>query len=152
MPRQPKRTKQEPRISGVSAAHLFFEENHSGTSLVVRWLRLRAPNTEGPGLIPGQGTRFHVPEWRSCQMRLLETACVVWNTNSVSFTTTVLLLSEAVLTPVTSKTQSWGFCREIWFTWNEKTLTPWKESYDQPRQHNKKHRHYFVNKGPSSQG
>ena len=33
-----------------------------------------------------------------------------------------------------------------------KTLTPWKESYDQPRQHIKKHRHYFVNKGPSSQG
>ena len=31
-------------------------------------------------------------------------------------------------------------------------LTPWKESYDQPRQHIKKHRHYFVNKGPSSQG
>ena len=26
-----------------------------------------------------------------------------------------------------------------------------KESYDQPRQHNKKQRHYFVNKGPSSQ-
>ena len=33
-----------------------------------------------------------------------------------------------------------------------KTLTPWKESYDQPRQHIKKQRHYFVNKGPSSQG
>ena len=27
-----------------------------------------------------------------------------------------------------------------------------KESYDQPRQHIKKQRHYFVNKGPSSQG
>ena len=26
-------------------------------------------------------------------------------------------------------------------------LTPWKESYDQPRQHIKKQRHYFVNKG-----
>ena len=26
------------------------------------------------------------------------------------------------------------------------------ESYDQPRQHIKKQRHYFVNKGPSSQG
>ena len=26
--------------------------------------------------------------------------------------------------------------------------TPWKESYDQPRQHIKKQRHYFVNKGP----
>ena len=25
--------------------------------------------------------------------------------------------------------------------------TPWKESYDQPRQHIKKQRHYFVNKG-----
>ena len=28
----------------------------------------------------------------------------------------------------------------------------WKESYDQPRQHVKKQRHYFANKGPSSQG
>ena len=32
------------------------------------------------------------------------------------------------------------------------TLTPWKESYDQLRQHIKKQRHYFVNKGPSSHG
>ena len=31
-------------------------------------------------------------------------------------------------------------------------LTPWKESYNQPRQHIKKQRHYFANKGPSSQG
>ena len=31
-------------------------------------------------------------------------------------------------------------------------LTPWKESYDQPRQYIKKQRHYFANKGPSSQG
>ena len=29
---------------------------------------------------------------------------------------------------------------------------PWKKSYDQPRQHIKKQRHYFANKGPSSQG
>ena len=29
-------------------------------------------------------------------------------------------------------------------------LTPWKESYNQPRQHIKKQRHYFANKGPSS--
>ena len=33
-----------------------------------------------------------------------------------------------------------------------KTLTPWKESYDQTRQHIKKQRHYFANKGPSNQG
>ena len=31
-------------------------------------------------------------------------------------------------------------------------LTPWKESYDQPRQHVKKQRHYFANKGTPSQG
>ena len=31
-------------------------------------------------------------------------------------------------------------------------LTPWKESYNQPRQHIKKQRHYFANEGPSSQG
>ena len=31
-------------------------------------------------------------------------------------------------------------------------LTPWKESYDQPRQHIKKQRHYFANKGLSNQG
>ena len=31
-------------------------------------------------------------------------------------------------------------------------LIPWKKSYDQPRQYIKKQRHYFANKGPSSQG
>ena len=31
-------------------------------------------------------------------------------------------------------------------------LTLWKESYDQLRQHIEKQRHYFANKGPSSQG
>ena len=29
--------------------------------------------------------------------------------------------------------------------------TPWKKSYDQPRQHIKKQNHYSSNKGPSSQ-
>ena len=31
-------------------------------------------------------------------------------------------------------------------------LAPWKKSYDKPRQHIKKQRHYFINKGLSSQG
>ena len=47
----------------------------------------------------------------------------------------------------------WGLqnhCRWWLRPWN-KTLTPWKESYDQPRQYIKKQRHYFTNKGPSSQ-
>ena len=30
-------------------------------------------------------------------------------------------------------------------------LAPWKKSYDQPRQHIKKQRQYFANKGLSSQ-
>ena len=33
-----------------------------------------------------------------------------------------------------------------------KALTPWKESYDQPRQHIEKQRHSFANKGLASQG
>ena len=58
--------------------------------------------------------------------------------------------------------KQWKRCQTLFF-WAAKSLqmvtaamklkdTPWKESYDQPRQHIKKQRHYFVNKGPSSQG
>ena len=43
-------------------------------------------------------------------------------------------------------------CRWSLKQWNKKTLTPWKESYDQPRQHIKKQPHDSANKGPSSQG
>ena len=45
-----------------------------------------------------------------------------------------------------SKITADGDCRhEI------KTLAPWKKSYDHPRQHIKKQRYYFANKGPHSQ-
>ena len=37
------------------------------------------------------------------------------------------------------------------FSHEIKTLAPWKKSYDQPRQHIKKQRHYFTDKGSSSQ-
>ena len=42
-------------------------------------------------------------------------------------------------------------CRWLLQPWNLKTLAPWKKSCDQPRQHIKKQRHYFANKGLSSQ-
>ena len=53
-------------------------------------------------------------------------------------------------------------CQSLFF-WAPKSLqmvtaamklkdTPWKKTYDQPRQYIKKQRHYFANKGPSSQG
>ena len=45
-----------------------------------------------------------------------------------------------------SKITADGYCsHEI------KTLAPWKKSYDTPRQHIKKQRHYFANKGPSGE-
>ena len=47
---------------------------------------------------------------------------------------------------LTAKITADGDCRhEI------KTVAPWKESYNKPRQHIKKQRHYFANKVPSSQ-
>ena len=59
--------------------------------------------------------------------------------------------------------KQWKQCQTLFF-WAPKSLqmvtaamklkmfTPWKESYVQPRQHIKKQRHYFANKGLSSQG
>ena len=50
--------------------HLLMIKNsqqggyRGGTSLVVQWLRLCAPNAGGPGLIPGQGTRSHMLQLR----------------------------------------------------------------------------------------
>ena len=42
-------------------------------------------------------------------------------------------------------------CRWWLQPWNSKMLDLWKKSYDQPRQHIKKQRHYFASKSPSSQ-
>ena len=44
-----------------------------------------------------------------------------------------------------------NYCRWWLQSWNSKTLAPWKTSYHQPREHIKKQRHYFANKGPSRQ-
>ena len=35
-----------------------------------QWLRLCAPNTGVPGLVPGQGTRSHMPQLRVPTLRL----------------------------------------------------------------------------------
>ena len=37
-------------------------------------------------------------------------------------------------------------CRWWLQPWNSRTLAPWKKSYDKPRQHIKKQRHYFTTK------
>ena len=38
------------------------KQSRIGTPLVAQWLRLLPSNAEGLGLIPGQGTRSHVPQ------------------------------------------------------------------------------------------
>ena len=54
--------------------------------------------------------------------------------------------------------KQWKQCQTL-FLWAPKSLqmvisvlAPWKKSYDKPKQHIQKQRHYFANKGPSSQG
>ena len=42
-------------------------------------------------------------------------------------------------------------CRQWLQSWNEKSLAPWKKSYDKPRKHIKKQIRYFADKGPHSQ-
>ena len=44
----------------AAIAYEAHKSDQGGTSLVVQWLRFHAPNPEGPGSIPGQGTRPHV--------------------------------------------------------------------------------------------
>ena len=39
-----------------------------GTSLVVQWLTLQAPNAGGWGSIPGQRTRSHMPQLSVCML------------------------------------------------------------------------------------
>ena len=41
-------------------ALFFYIFKNMGTSLVVQWLRLRAPIAWGPGSTSGQGTRSHM--------------------------------------------------------------------------------------------
>ena len=54
----------------------MYKNQYTGTSLVVQWLRLRAPNAGGPGSIPGQGTRSQRPQLSVCmpQLKILNAA------------------------------------------------------------------------------
>ena len=46
----------------ITSSSLCLKTVIYGTSLVVQWLRLGAPNSGGLGSIPGQGTRSHMPQ------------------------------------------------------------------------------------------
>ncbi|TEA30634.1 hypothetical protein DBR06_SOUSAS4110079, partial [Sousa chinensis] len=49
-------------------------------SLVVQWLRLCSPNAGGPGSIPGQGTRSHMPQLKipHAVMKIPHAAAKTW--------------------------------------------------------------------------
>ena len=49
----------------VTHIHTCIRMNKEGTSLVGQWLRFWAPNAGGPGSIPHQGTRSHMPQLTS---------------------------------------------------------------------------------------
>ena len=44
----------------------FLKKLKRRTSLVVQWLSLHVPSAGGPGSIPDQGTRSHMPQLRVC--------------------------------------------------------------------------------------
>ena len=52
-----------------------FKIHFMGTSLVVQWLRLHAPNTGRPGSICDQGTRSHLLQLRVCMQQFRDPAC-----------------------------------------------------------------------------
>ena len=56
------------RLNWKKKYHL--EDQEIGTSLAVQWLRLCASNARGPGVIPGWGTRSHMPQLRVCMQQL----------------------------------------------------------------------------------
>ena len=50
------------RWEGCYYLILCIKKQLLGTSLAVQWLRLSDSNAEGPGLIPDQGIRSHMPQ------------------------------------------------------------------------------------------
>ena len=54
------------KIDHILGHKIDFKKFKRRTSLVIQWLRLHTLHAGGPGLIPGQGTRSHMPKLRSC--------------------------------------------------------------------------------------
>ena len=61
----PPQKKNKVKMFNLYKSNTSTNENYAeGNSLVVEWLRLRAPNAGGLSSIPGQGSRFHVLQLR----------------------------------------------------------------------------------------
>ena len=57
----------------------FFSKTKTGTSLVIQWLRLQAPNAGGPSSTPDQGTRSHKLQLSVCVQQQKDPACRNWD-------------------------------------------------------------------------
>ena len=57
----------------------FFSKTKTGTSLVIQWLRLQAPNAGGPSSTPDQGTRSHILQLRVCVQQQKDPTCCNWD-------------------------------------------------------------------------
>ena len=71
-------------MGSVNGHHYYDGDNddqshYGGTSLMVQWLRLHTPNAGGLGLIPGQGTRSHMPQLFAATK---DTACHNYRTST----------------------------------------------------------------------
>ena len=60
--------------------NLFLKHVFPGTSLVVQWLRLHAPNAGALGSIPSQGPRSHMP-----QLKIPSAAMKTWHSQVKKF-------------------------------------------------------------------
>ena len=61
----PPQKKDKVKMFNLYKSNTSTNENYAeGNSLVVEWLRLRAPNAGGLSSIPGQGSRLHVLQLR----------------------------------------------------------------------------------------
>ena len=85
-----------------------------------------------------QGRSYKVFYDLACKVTLYH----LWN-NQLMTQVIPITVEETTQGILTRSKNNWGP------SWR---LLPQLESYDQPRQHIKKQRHYFVSKGPSSQG
>ena len=70
-----------PISYGVHNGMHVTKYEHLGTSLVVPWLRLLAPNAGSLGSIPGQRIRSHIPQPRvqMAQLKIPRAATTIWS-------------------------------------------------------------------------
>ena len=62
-------------LTHIQFCDLLLKLHSLGTSLVVQWLRLCALDAGGPGSIPSQGIRYHMPKLRVHMLQLTDPSC-----------------------------------------------------------------------------